>query len=472
MTDKAASQTVAPGLEEQGRRLKGWNPENAEQWDAGGQRVARRNLWISIPCLTLAFCVWMIWSVTAAKLPELGFGYSTSQLFWLAALPSLVGATLRVFFSFMVPIFGGRRWTAWTTGALLIPALGIGFALRDPGTPFWVMAGLACLCGFGGGNFSSSMANISFFFPKREKGRALGLNAGIGNLGVSIAQFVIPVVISIGAFGVVVGGPLTTEGGDQIWLQNAGFVWVPFVLAATLAAWFGMNDLAEAQASFRDQAAIFQRKHNWIMVVLYTGVFGSFIGYSAGFPLLSENQFPDTIAVEIAFIGPLLGALSRAMTGGLSDRFGGGRVTLVVFALMALSAVGVYLSLESPDSPLAFPAFFGLFMVLFFLTGVGNASTFQMVPVIFARERRQVLEPEGHDSESIRRVAERESAACLGFIAAIAAYGGFFIPQGYNLSMILFDSPRHALLIFAAFYVVCTGLTWWYYTRKNAEAPC
>ncbi|MCH8503955.1 MAG: MFS transporter, partial [Ectothiorhodospiraceae bacterium] len=185
-----------------GTALRGWNPENRAQWESFGRDVAYRNLWVSIPCLMLAFAVWMVWSVIVVHLPQAGFNYTTSQLFWLAALPGLSGATLRLVFSFMVPLFGGRRWTTLSTAALLIPALGIGIFARNPETPYWVMGCLAILCGLGAGNFASSIANISFFFPRSEKGTAMGLNAGLGNLGVSVAQFVVPIGITVGVFGV------------------------------------------------------------------------------------------------------------------------------------------------------------------------------------------------------------------------------------------------------------------------------
>src|SRR5262249_34204620 len=213
-----------------GHVLDEWKPEDAKFWQEKGRAIARRNLWISIPALLLSFAVWMVWSVVVAKLPAVGFRFTTDELFWLAALPGLSGATLRIFYSFMVPIFGGRLWTTLTTWSLIIPAFGIGLAVQNPDTPYFIFLALALLCGFGGGNFASSMANISFFFPKAEKGNALALNAGLGNLGVSVVQFVIPLAITAGVFGWFGGDPQTAvEGGktSQLWLQNAGFIWVP-----------------------------------------------------------------------------------------------------------------------------------------------------------------------------------------------------------------------------------------------------
>jgi NNP family nitrate/nitrite transporter-like MFS transporter len=212
-------------------------------------------------------------------------------------LPALSGATLRIFYSFMVPILGGRLWTTLTTLSLLIPAIGIGLAVQDPATPYGVFVALALLCGLGGGNFASSMSNISFFYPKAEKGNALALNAGFGNLGVSVMQFLVPVVIGLGMFMPLVGGPQTAVDNGvstSIWLQNAGFVWVPFILVAGSLAWFGMNDIASARASFAEQSVVFKRKHNWVICWLYLGTFGSFIGFSAAFPLLMKTLFPGT----------------------------------------------------------------------------------------------------------------------------------------------------------------------------------
>ena len=276
-----------------GHLLTDWQPKDTGFWQQGGARIARRNLWISIPALLLAFSVWMVWSVVVAKLPAIGFDFTTGQLFWLAALPGLSGATLRIFYSFMIPIFGGRLWTTLSTASLLLPAVGIGFAVQNPDTSYAWFLVLALMCGFGGGNFASSMANISYFYPKAEKGNALALNAGLGNLGVSVMQFVVPVVITMGVFGAVGGAPQELSDGGRIWLQNAGFVWVPFLVIATIAAWFGMDDIADAKASLSDQLQILKRRQNWIMCILYTGTFGSFIGYAAGFPLLMKTQFPD-----------------------------------------------------------------------------------------------------------------------------------------------------------------------------------
>ena len=454
----------------QGHTLTDWRPDDPAFWQETGRKIATKNLWISIPCLLLAFSVWLVWSVVVAKLPAIGFAYSTDELFWLAALPGLSGATLRIFYSFMIPIFGGRLWTTLTTASLLIPAVGIGFAVQNPDTPYVLFLGLALLCGLGGGNFASSMANISFFYPKTEKGHALAMNAGLGNAGVSVMQFVVPLAITAGVFGAIGGEPQVTSDGTKLWLQNAGFVWVPFLIVTAVAAWFGMDNIASARASFKEQSIIFQRKHNWIMCVLYTGTFGSFIGYSAGFPLLAKTQFPDVNSLQFVFLGPLIGALSRAATGWFSDKYGGGRVTFWTFLVMIAAVAGVLFFLGIKTTPGAFWGFFAMFMVLFFATGVGNASTFQMIPIMMRQEVARLMP--GLDETEFLRQAERESAAIIAFTSAIAAYGAFFIPKAYGTSISMTGGPELALYCFMAFYAICVVITWAYYTRRNAPVPC
>jgi NNP family nitrate/nitrite transporter-like MFS transporter len=460
----------------QGRTLTHWNPEDKAFWEREGEAIAKLNLWISVPSLFLAFAIWQVWSVVAVDLPGLGFHYSTNQLFWLAAAPALSGATLRIFYSFMVPLVGGRRWTAISTATLLIPALGIGFAVQDNQTPYPTMLILALLCGLGGGNFSSSMANISFFFPKERKGSALGVNAGLGNLGVSVVQFLSPLVVTADIFGIFGGDAQTiVKNGQalQVWTQNAAFIWVPWIVLCSLAAWFGMNDLAEAKASFADQAVIFRRKHNWLMCVLYLGTFGSFLGYAAGFPLLIKSQFPGVNPLAYAWLGPLTGAVVRPFGGWLADKLGGARVTLWNFVVMALAVVGVLIFLPSGPAGGQFAGFFLCFLVLFLTTGIGNGSTFRMIPVIFLTERmRGVNRNDGAAVAQATKEANTEAAATLGFTAAMAAYGGFFIPKSYGSSIALTGGPEAALYIFIAFYLICIAVTWWHYARRNAPMPC
>jgi NNP family nitrate/nitrite transporter-like MFS transporter len=362
-----------------------------------------------------------------------------------------------------------------STASLLLPALWIGFAVQDPNTPYLVMLVLALLCGFGGGNFASSMANISFFYPQAQKGTALGLNAGLGNLGVSTVQFLVPLCITAGIFGFLGGEPQTQVKGEvvkQIWLQNAGFVWVPFIVVTVIAAWLGMNDIASAKASFKEQAVIFKRKHTWLMCWLYTGTFGSFIGYSAGLPLLIKTQFPDVDPVQFAFLGPLVGAVVRPAGGWLADQLGGARVTFWNFLLMGAAAAGVLHFLPAAGGG-NFWGFLAMFMLLFITTGIGNGSTFRMIPVIVLNDRLRAVSGRGHAAEvHARRDAAKESAAVLGFSSAIAAYGAFFIPKSFGTSIAYLGGPEGALYAFLVFYVSCTVLTWWYYARRGAEMPC
>jgi NNP family nitrate/nitrite transporter-like MFS transporter len=376
----------------------------------------------------------------------------------------------------MVPIFGGRKWTTISTASLLIPAIGIGFAVQDPNTSYPTMLILALLCGFGSGKFSSSMANISFFFPKAQKGYALGMNAGLGNLGVSAVQFVVPLVITASVFGGLGGDAQAWVKGaetKQMWLQNAGFVWVPFIIMSTLAAWFGMNDLASAKASFAEQAVIFKRKHNWLMCWLYVGTFGSFIGYSAAFPLLTSTLFPQVNPLQYAFVGPLVSALARVAGGYVSDKLGGARVTVWTFAAMIAAVLGVLHFLPHAGNPGSFMGFFGMFLLLFACTGVGNASTFRMIPVIFMtlHQRAASKQPEAVKAQAVVN-ANKEAAAVLGFTSAIAAYGAFFIPKSYGTSIALTGSADAALWCFIGFYVSCIAVTWWFYARKGADMPC
>ena len=459
-----------------GHVLHHWDPENPEFWERTGARIARRNLWISIISLTLSFAIWVLWSVVTVNLDKVGFRFTSNQLFWLTALPALSGATLRVFYSFMVPIFGGRRWTVISTLSLLLPAVGMGLALQDNSTSYGTLLVLAALCGLGGGNFSSSMANISFFYPKAKKGTATGLNAGIGNLGVSLAQFVVPLVISSAMVGGLTGDglPYVEHGVEKmLWLQNAGFVWVPFIVISAILAWFGMNDIADAKASFKDQAIIFRRKHNWLMCWLYIGTFGSFIGFSAGLALLTKSQFPDVNPTQYAFLGPLVGALTRPLGGWISDRLkAGATVTLYTFLLMALAVVGVLFTLPSQGGAGNFPAFLGMFILLFALSGIGNGSTFRMIPVIFLTARSLDAEktPEAQRQAVVQ--GNKEASAVLGFSGAVGAYGGFFIPKSFGTSLDMTGSVDTALYAFIVFYLSCMVVTWWFYARKGARTPC
>ncbi|WP_066566876.1 NarK family nitrate/nitrite MFS transporter [Snodgrassella sp. CFCC 13594] len=452
--------------------LSNWQPEDSQFWQTKGHRIANKNLWISVPALLLAFAIWQVWSVTVVKLPHVGFQYSNNQLFWLAALPALSGATLRIFYSFVIPIFGGRKWTTLSTASLLIPAIGLGFAVQNPNTAYSTMFVLALLCGFGGANFSSSMSNISFFFPKAAKGNAMGINAGLGNLGVSVVQLAVPLVITAGIFGALGGESqtiTTPQGTSQVWLQNAGFIWVPFIILSSLAAWFGMDDIGNIKSSFKEQSIIFKRLHNWIMCWLYVGTFGSFIGFSAAFPLLITQSFPHVDAIKFAFLGPLVGAIMRVVGGWLSDKMSAAKVTEVSFVIMIIGVLGVILSLPGVEGSGNFSGFFLSFILLFAFSGIGNGSTFAQTPRIFSMFHRHIQKG---DSQAAEMHATKESATSLGFMGAIGAYGGFLIPKSFGTSIALTGSAQWALILFIAFYVSCLIVNYWFYVRKQSLTCC
>ena len=457
--------------------IQHWNPEDRKFWDLSGRAVAGRNLWVSVPALALAFAVWMLWSVVVVHLPAAGFRYSTNQLFWLTALPALCGATLRIFYAFAVPMIGGRRFTTLATASLLVPAVGIGLAVQDPNTPFEWMVVLALLCGLGGGNFASSMANISFFFPSARQGYALGLNAGLGHLGVALVQMLVPLAISAGVFGLFAGPAQQTTQGPM-WLQNAGFIWVPLILASTAAAWFGMDDLADTHASMAEQAVIFTRRHNWLMCWLYLGTFGSFIGFSASLPMLAQSQFQRADASHLVWLGPLIGAVLRPLGGWMADHWGGARVTFWIFVAMALAASAALWCLPATDTTGqpgqggSFPGFLAAFGVLFAASGIGNGSTFRMISSLFVAERVQRAGGLPSDQALAAKEGAVEAAAALGFASAIGAYGGFFIPKSVGSSLAMTGSASAALATFIVFYLSCIALTWWACIRRNAPYPC
>ncbi|MCU6668977.1 NarK family nitrate/nitrite MFS transporter [Enterobacteriaceae bacterium H4N4] len=452
---------------ESGAVITEWRPEDPAFWEQRGQRVASRNLWISIPCLLLAFCVWMLFSAVAVNLPKVGFKFTTDQLFMLTALPALSGALLRVPYAFMVPLFGGRRWTAFSTGIMIIPCVWLGFAVQDITTPFSVFVTISLLCGFAGANFASSMANISFFFPKHKQGGALGLNGGLGNMGVSVMQLIAPLAISVSIFAVFGGSGVEQADGSHLFLQNAAWIWVPFLVIFTLAAWFGMNDLAASKASLREQLPVLKRAHLWIMALLYLATFGSFIGFSAGFAMLSKTQFPDVQILQFAFFGPFVGALARSTGGMISDRLGGTRVTLVNFVVMAIFCALLFLTLPVNGVGGNFSAFFAVFMVLFLTAGLGSASTFQMISMIFRKMTMERVKAQGGDEQQAMREAATDTAAALGFISAIGAIGGFFIPKAFGLSLELTGSPADAMKVFLVFYIACVFVTWLVYGRHS-----
>ncbi|GAA1813597.1 MFS transporter [Agromyces neolithicus] len=444
----APEPTTTPALATRsGRWIDHWNPEDEGQWRTEGRAIARRNLRWSIFAEFLGFVVWQLWSIVAVTLPAAGFELSTGEIFWLISIPSLVGATLRIPYSFLVPRFGGRNWTIISAGLLLAPTIALAVCVSNPETPFGVLLAAAALAGFGGGNFASSMSNITYFFPQKEKGWALGLNAAGGNLGASIAQFVVPVVITIGA-------------GATLNLPFAGWIWIPFIVLAMVGAARFMDNLSNAKADFAGSAAALKEPHLWLLSLLYIGTFGSFIGFASVFPKLIADQFPQFSAiavggasVSLAFLGALVGSLARPYGGRLSDRFGGARITMLAFAAMGAITLAVVLTLPVAD----FWLFLGLFLLLFASAGIGNGSTYRMVPVVFAVR--------GGGTGDVS--TQRKAAAALGLISAIGAYGGFLIPQALNLSFQATGGYAGAFLGFVAAYAVLLVLTYVVYVRSG-----
>ncbi len=529
--------------------IKEWKVEDEDFWNSTGKKIANRNLWISIPSLLCGFAVWLMWGIITVQMLNLGFPFEQSELFTLAAIAGLTGATLRIPSTFFIRIAGGRNTIFFTTALLMIPAFGTGLALMDKDTPLWVFQLLALLSGLGGGNFASSMSNISFFFPKRVQGTSLGLNAGLGNFGVTTMQVLIPLAMTIGLFGALAGESselINTSGtligkipaGSETWIQNSGFIWLLFLIPLAFAGWFGMNNIAtesvtpnpgnpvsaftkisgllfigfvtaaaglylllpppigigllskwvvlpiiiaatvllmryltrgELQQNLKRQYKIFNNKHTWAMTVIYTMTFGSFIGFSAAFPLAIKVIFgfthvvgPDGIishdianpngpsALTYAWMGPFIGALIRPVGGWISDKVGGAKVTQIVSIVMIASALGVAYFMaaayKSATPEEYFLPFFILFIVLFTATGVGNGSTFRTIAMVFNEE---------------------QAGPVLGWTSAVAAYGAFIIPKVLG-EEIKATTPEYALYGFAIFYLVCLALNWWFYLRPNA----
>lgn len=436
--------------------IKRWRPEHPAFWRRIGARIASRTLWITTAALTLSFATWFMWSAIVVRLPAVGFKLTVGQLFWLVSLPGLVGATLRIPYSFVVQMFGTRRVVTLATASLLIPSVGVGLAVQRPDTPYWVLLVLAASAGFGGGNFSAFMPSTSLFYPKARQGTALGLQAGIGNFGVSLVQFLTPAVIAFPLFGALGGDPLSAgQGGARtsVWLQNAAFLWVAPIVAVTLAAAVGLRAIP-FEARIRDQAVIFRRKHTWVMTLLYIMTFGTFSGFSASFALLMKEIFgklpgaPDPL--RYAFLGALIGSAARPLGGIVSDKVGGARVTLVSGVLLLAASVAIT-RFTAPSSAADFTPFLAVMLVVFLASGIGNGSTFRMIPTIFPPQ---------------------EAAPVLGWTAAVAAYGSFIVPMLLSGAITAFGSPDIAFHGFAVFYALNIALCYWYYGRKGAEVPC
>ncbi|WP_100448342.1 MFS transporter [Glycomyces xiaoerkulensis] len=435
-----------------------WRPDDEEFWRSTGRKVARRNLVFSVITEHLGFSVWTMFSIIVPYLAAAGFGFTTGQLFGLVAVPNLVGAFLRIPYTFAVGVFGGRNWTIVSAGLLVLPTGLLAWAVQNPGTPYWVFVLCGVLAGFGGGNFASSMANISYFYPERHRGAALGVNAAGGNIGVAVVQLAGPFVIAVGLIGASQGAAVD---GSAFYLHNVPLLWMALAIAAAFLARRYMNNLSVAKTTVKGQLPALKRKHTWIMSVLYIGTFGSFIGFSFAFPLMISIEFPAFASIWLAALGPLIGSLARPFGGWLSDRTGGGApITGTCFVLMSAGVLGAVSGVELGS----FWLFFASFMALFVLAGLANGSAYRSIPAIFQAEAG--AEAGGRPTEEAVVRAKRLTAAALGWISFIGALGGFAVNQVLRVSNDQTGSMIGAMYVFAGSYLVFFAINWWFYQRR------
>jgi NNP family nitrate/nitrite transporter-like MFS transporter len=476
--------------------IEHWEPDDEQFWAETGKRVARRNLIWSMFAEHLGFSVWVIWTIVVINLGNAGITMSVSEQFLLTLVPNLVGSVLRIPYTFAVPRFGGRSWTAMSAALLLIPTLLLAIVVPSGwlaglshDAQLWVLLACAATAGFGGGNFSSSMFNISFFYPERRKGWALGMNAAGGNLGVAVAQLFVPLVIIIGVPAAEVKLPV-----HEVHLAYAGLMWIPFIVAAIVGALLAMNSLTQAKADRRSYVVALRSRQTWIMSFLYIGTFGSFIGFSFTLPLVIKNTFPEFLASHpfiatylagLSFIGALIGSLARPLGGWLSDKVGGARVTLVAFVGMAVFTVMAIFGVQNRS----FGAFFASYMVIFLLTGICNGSTYKMIPSIFAVLGAKQALATGEDRKATALEFKRRAAAVIGIAGAIGAFGGVLIQVvlrqaslGVSALVKAAETPAEkvaiaaahsdwsipALWVFVACYVVFAATTWFVYLRAGS----
>ncbi|CAN5612285.1 MFS transporter [soil metagenome] len=482
-------------LARRGRWIDDWDPEDEQFWESRGRKIAKKNLIFSIVAEHLGFSIWVLWTIVVINLANAGFTLSLSEQFLLIALPNLIGSTLRIPYTFAVPKFGGRMWTTISASLLLIPVLLLAVVVpsgwladQSHATQLWVLALCAASAGFGGGNFSSSMANISFFYPDRHKGFALGLNAAGGNLGVAVAQLLVPLVIIIGVPAAAVKLPV-----HDVNLAYAGLMWLPFILIAAIGAWLYMDSITDARTDARSYTKSLKHSQTWVMSLLYIGTFGSFIGYAFALPLVIKNTFPEflgqhpfiaTYLAGLGFVGALIGSVARPFGGWLSDRVGGARVTLAVFVGEALFTVTAIIGVNEHN----FGVFFGSFMVIFLLAGMGNGSTYRMIPSIFSELGRKEASEKGLDPKATALDFKHQAAAVIGIAGAIGAFGGFLIQVFFReaslgvsaavkaaatpadklaVAQSMADWSIPALYVFLAAYVVFAGMTWFFYLRRS-----
>jgi NNP family nitrate/nitrite transporter-like MFS transporter len=425
---------------ERGRVIHDWRPEDPSFWERTGARVARRNLIGSVFAEHIGFSVWTLWSVLVLFLGP-AYHVDPAGKFVLTAVPAFVGSVLRLPYTLAVARFGGRNWTVVSAALLLFGSIGAAIVVR-PGVSYTTLVVVAALAGFGGGNFASSMANINLFYPDRLKGWALGINAGGGNIGVATVQLV----------GLLV---LATAGVGHPRLVAA--VYIPLVVLAALAAALSMDNIAETRNDKRAMRDACRDPHTWVISLLYIGTFGSFIGFGFAFGQVLQVQFKADFGTAVAaahltFLGPLLGSLIRPVGGMLADRFGGAVVTLWNFVAMTAGAGLVLLASTQGSMPL----FLVGFIALFVLSGLGNGSTYKMIPAIFRAK---------HAPADARRL----SGAVIGIAGAIGAFGGVLVNIAFRQSFLAYHTGNGAYAAFIGWYVVCAVLTWAVYLRRRAD---
>jgi MFS transporter, NNP family, nitrate/nitrite transporter len=430
-----------------GRWIDHWEPDDERFWARTGRRVAVRNLVFSILTEHLGFCVWLLWSIAVLNLNTIGLSLSVGQVLWLTTLPNLVGAAMRIPYTFAPARFGGRNWTIVSALLLLIPCGLFVYAVNNPDIPYWALLLIAAATGLGGGNFASSMANITHFFPTGRQGLPLGLNAAGGNIGVSVTQLTMPPLIV--AFGLVA----------------VGWVWMPLILLAAACAYLFMNNLTQATSAYTvaEMVRNCRDRQTVIMSILYIGTFGSFIGYSFSFGVLIKAQFPGIKGADFIWLGACAGSVARPLGGWLADRFGGARVTMIDFFLMGSGMAAVTVAVNTGSWPL----FLAAFLFVFVTTGIGNGSTYKMIPAIFRTRALDGVDPadSGAVAQAMTR-ARRSAAAAIGISSAVGAFGGVLIQQAFRISLEQTGGIAPALIGLAAFYGVCVVLTWATYLRR------
>ncbi|MFE3254788.1 MFS transporter [Nocardia sp. NPDC059091] len=459
-------------FQRRGRWIDRWEPDNSEFWENGGKQTARKNLIFSVFAENLGFSVWVLWASVVTAMGSAGFAFlsaknpdSVNNALLLTSTPTLVGAALRVPYTFAIPRFGGRAFTAFSAAMLLIPTLGLAYFINQPSTPMWVFMVLAALAGVGGGNFSSSMANINFFFPEGKKGAALGINAAGGNLGVAQTQLFVPLIITLGTH-IMAKNP----GGYRFGITLAVLMWIPFILVALFGALRYMDSLSGAKSDGKSYKLALKNRHTWVMAILYIGTFGSFIGFSFAFPTLLKANFPSLAKIgwmgtlgNLAFLGALVGSMSRPFGGWIADKLSGAKITLYVFGGMAVAAALIVASLSAKN----FPLYLISFLLLFVFSGIGNGSTYRMIPMIFTAEARRYASETGQDIGAALISSKRQAGAAIGVIGAIGAAGGWILQQALRLSNTHYHSMNPAFWGYVVAYLAMGAICWWFYLRSS-----